>query len=66
MSLPDLIQHQSIAGKVALYTLAGGMEPHTITSVALMLAWPNARVALYNKYLKREWAQTRARMRRTR
>jgi hypothetical protein len=38
MSLPDLIQHQSVAGKVALYTLAEGMEPHTITSVALMLA----------------------------
>jgi hypothetical protein len=64
MSLPDLIQHRTIAGKVALYTLAGDMEPHTITSVALMLAWPNARVALYNKYLAREWAQTRARMRR--
>jgi hypothetical protein len=59
MSLPDLIQHNTIAGKVTLYTLAGGMEPHTITSVALMLAWPKARVAAYNNYLDHEWRLVR-------
>jgi hypothetical protein len=59
MSLPDLIQHRTIAGKVALYTLAGDMEPHQITACAFMLACPKASVAAYNNYLKREWAAVR-------
>jgi hypothetical protein len=61
----DLIQHNTIAGKVALYTLAGNMEPHAITGLALLLAWPKARVSLYHKYINQEWRQVRKRMRKT-
>jgi hypothetical protein len=57
--LNKLIQHESLAGKIALYT-AAGMAPHEITGLALQLAWPRARVAANNDYLRREWAAIRA------